>query len=71
MNGTIALGFEQGARRNSAAFKAGSDQRDSRLGGIGNQEHRPGNLVRYCSFVEEKLNTFHASIVTGNFGHSR
>ena len=70
MDRTFALGLDQSARGNGAEFKTRPDQRDSRLVGIWHEEHRPGNLVRYGSFIEEKLNTFHASIVTGDFGQA-
>jgi hypothetical protein len=62
-------GFNEGARRNGAVFKASSDQRDSRLGGVWNQEHRPGILVGYCSFVEDSLNMIHAAHVPCDFVH--
>ena len=71
MDRTFALGLDQSARGDGAAFKTRPDQRDSRLVGIWHEEHRPGNVVRYGSFVEEKLNTFHTSIMTSDIGHSR
>jgi len=70
MNRAFALRLDQSTRGNGALFKTRPDQRDSRLGGIWYQEHRSGDLVRYGSFIEEKLNTFHAPIVTSDFAQA-
>jgi hypothetical protein len=47
-----------------AWFKAGLDQDGFRLGGIWHQEHRSGNPVGNCGFIEDGLDMLNAAVVS-------